>query len=279
MSKSRWLSVALICSFVALPEISKAQIPDSTKKKAKAEAKAVKEEADDFMHDVLRAILGPNWNLFANGGVTTGQRYELQQAVPASNGEVALKSAAGFAVGLGGGVDVLLRTGFRVSYTYASRSMNFRTNNGNGSEALDINDVGTLKSNTIALEVMRYMLPSGAAITPYGTVGVQGTWWSLHEKSSLVTSNGATPFSINPLLSFGVQFKESKRWSVRLDATMGTGHNPFTGKTSFRSLEQGQTIDEPTSVARTDFRVAAVYHFGRPPMPKVPSVPAVLTHQ
>lgn len=271
MSKSRWLAVALICSLVALPRISKAQA-DSTRGQ-------VKEEAQDFVHDVLRAMLGPNWNLFANGGLTTGERYQLQQAVPASDGELALKSATGFEFGAGAGVDILLRTGFRIGYTYSSRNLNFKTNNGNGSDALNVNDVGTLKSNTIALEVMRYMLPSGAAITPYGTVGVQGTWWSLHEKSSLVTSNGATPFSVSPLFSFGVQFKASSKWSARVEAMLAGGHNPFTGEKSFRSREQGQTIDEPTSVARTDFRLAAVYHFGRPTMPKLPSAPATVTHQ
>ena len=272
MSKSRWLVLALICSLVALPTISKAQTRDSTKAQ-------LKEHADDFVHDVLRAMLGPNWNLFANGGLTTGERYQLQQAANPSDGERALKSATGFEFGAGAGVDILLRTGFRIGYTFASRNLNFRTNNGNGSDALDIDDVGTLKSNTVALEVIRYMLPSGAAITPYGTVGVQGTWWSLHDKSSLVTNNGATPFSINPLLSFGVQFKASSKWSARLEAMLAPGHNPFTGNKSFRSLEAGQTIDEPSTVARTDFRVAGVYYFGRPKMPKLPSAPGTVTHQ
>jgi hypothetical protein len=118
----------------------------------------------------------------------------------------------------------------------------------------------------VALEVMRYMLPSGAAITPYGTLGIQGTWWALDEKSTIITSQGAsTQFSISPLFSFGVQFKASKDFSARLEATLSSGHNPFTGKRSYRALT-GTTIDEPTDVRRTDFRLAGVYHFGRPGM-------------
>jgi opacity protein-like surface antigen len=265
MSKSRWLLVASICSLVAVPTISKAQAPDSTK-----------EQAQDFVRDVLRALLGPNWNLFAHGGVTTDERFLLQQAVNPIDGERALQSATGFAIGGGAGVDILLRMGFRASYTFTSSDLNFRTDNGNGSNALNIDDVGTLKSHTVALEVMRYMLPSAAAITPYGTLGIRGTWWALHEKSPLVTSTGAsTPFSVSPLFSFGVQFKASHKWSGRLEATLSSGHNPFTGNKSFRSLA-GPVIDEPSSISRTDFRVAGVYHFGRR---KMPSASSALTHE
>ena len=149
--------------------------------------------------------------------------------------------------------------------------MNYRTDNGTGSDALNINDVGRLKSNTVSLEVMRYMLPSRAAITPYATLGIQGTWWSLSENSPLVASNGATPFSISPLFAFGMQFKAADHWSARLEANMMGGHNPFTGNKSFVSLA-GPAIDEPTDVQHTDFRLAGVYHFGRsktanPPTP------------
>src|SRR3954465_12197542 len=62
MSKPRWLVVASICSLVAMPALARAQAADSTK-----------EHAQDFVHDVLRALLGPNLNLFAHGGVTTSE--------------------------------------------------------------------------------------------------------------------------------------------------------------------------------------------------------------
>ena len=260
MPKSRWLVVALICSLVALPTISKAQAADSTK-----------EQAQDFVRDVLRALLGPNWNLFAHGGVTTTERFVLQQAVNQIGGERALQGATGFDIGGGAGVDILLRLGFRASYTFTSSELNFKTDNGNGSDALNINDVGTLRSHTVALEVIHYMLPPSAAITPYGTLGIQGTWWTLHAESPFVTSIGAsTPFGISPLLSFGVQGKASQKWSGRLEATLSSGHNPFTGHRSFRALA-GPTIDEPSSVGRTNFRLAGVYHFGRPKMPTAAS--------
>jgi opacity protein-like surface antigen len=256
MSNSRWLVAGLICSLVAMPTISSAQAPDSTK-----------EEAKDFVHDVLRGLLGPNRNLFVQGGFTRGDRFVLQQAANTIDGERSLQGSTGYNVGLGVGVDFLLRQGLRASYTFSSRNLNFKTNNGNGSDALDIDDVGTLKSHTATVELMRYMLPARAAFTPYGTLGVQGTWWVLDEKSLFVTSNGAgTPFSIGPLFSFGVQFKASHQWSGRLEAMLSSEHNPFTGNKSFRALS-GPTIDEPTNVNRTNYRLAVVYNLGKPGMP------------
>jgi opacity protein-like surface antigen len=256
MSKVRWLAVSLLCSLVALPTTSSAQARDS-----------VKADAEDFVHDVIRALIGPNWNVFGQGGFTTGHRFVLQHAANTLDGQRALQSATGFNLGAGAGVDILLRMGFRVNYSFTSSNLNFKTDDGNGSSALNIDDVGRLKTNTLSLEVMRYMLPSRAAITPYGTLGIQGTWWSLDEKSPLVTSSGAgTPFAIGPLFSFGVQVKAAEHWSGRAELALSSGHNPFTGNKSFRALS-GPTIDEPTSVNRTEYRIAGVYHFGKPTKP------------
>ena len=158
MLASRWLVIPCVCSLVAMPTISRAQASDSLKK-----------EADNFVHDVLRALLGPNWNLFAHGGFTTSDRFLLQQAVNPVDGQRALESSHGFNVGGGAGVDILLRMGFRATYTFTSSDLRFRTDNGNGSDALDVDDVGTLKTHAAALEVIRYMLPARAAFTCAGS--------------------------------------------------------------------------------------------------------------
>jgi hypothetical protein len=252
MSKSRWPLAALICSLVAMPTISRAQIPDTTK-----------QQAENFVHDVLGALLKPNWNGFVHGGLTRDDRFVLQRAANTIDGQRALRSSTGFNIGGGAGIDILLRMGLRASYIYQSSDLKFKTDDGTGSGLLDIDDVGTLKAHTATLEVMRYMLPARAAITPYGTLGIQGTWWVLDEKSALVSSSGAsTPFSGSPLFSFGVQFAAGEKLSGRLEATLSSGHNPFTGNNAFRALS-GPTIDEPTGVSRTDYRVALVYHFGK----------------
>jgi opacity protein-like surface antigen len=252
MSKSRWLKIALTSALVAPWTIANAQTSTTPK-----------EQAQDFMHDVLGALFSPNWNLFAHGGWATSDRFLLEQAANPADGQRSLESKNGYNVGLGAGVDILLRLGFRASYTFTSSQLKYRTDNGDGSDLLDIDDVGTLMAHTASLEVMRYMLPSRSAFTPYGTVGIQGTWWALDEKSPMVSSSGAsTQFSLSPLFAFGVQFKATEKWSGRLEASLAGGHNPFTGKNSFRGLA-GPNIDEPTSVGRTDFRFAAVYHFSR----------------
>jgi len=247
-------------SLFFIPTISNAQTPDSTKA-----------QAQDFVHDVLHGLLGPNWNLSAFGGFSTGDRFVLQQAANTVDGQRALQPATGYSVGAGAGVDILLRMGVRANYTFTSSNLNFKTDDGTGSNALNINDVGTLRSHTASLEIMRYMLPWRAAINPYGTLGIQGTWWVLDEKSALVRSNGTTPFALGPLFSFGVQVKATENLGARLDLSLASGRNPFTGNTSFRALS-GPTIDESSSTSRTEYRLAGVYHFGKsksatPPSP------------
>lgn len=240
-----------MCSIVATPIISKAQ-SDSTK-----------DQPTDFVRDVWRALFGPNWNLFAHGAMTTSDRWLLQQAANPAEGARSLQSATGWGVGAGAGVDILVHTGVRLDYTYGSSKLNFRTDNGDGSKALNIDNVGNLKSQTLAAELIHYMLPWRAAINPYGTIGIQGTWWTLDANSPFVTGIGAaTPFSLSPLFSFGVQVTGDEKFSARLEATLYGGHNPFTGNRSFRSLAGGTVLDEPTNVQQTDFRIAAVYHFG-----------------
>lgn len=263
MPNSRWLVVALACSLVVTPTISTAHAQDSARTQ-------LKDEPQDFTHDVLGALAGPHWNIFAHGGLSLADRFLVQQTVTPVAGQRALEGSTGYNVGGGVGVDILLRTGLRASYTFTSNNLKFRTDNGDGSTNLDVSDVGTLKSHTASLEIVHFMLPTRATINPYGTLGVQGTWWKLDQKSPLVTSNGAsTPFGVSPLFSFGVQFRASDHFSGRLEGALSGGHNPFAGNKAFHS-PSGLTIDEPSGISRTDFRVAAVYHFSAPQMPKAP---------
>jgi hypothetical protein len=265
MSKPHWLVVALICSFVATPTISNAQAADSTRNR-------LKEDPEDFVRDVLRSLLGPNWNTFVHGGFTTTNRFLLQVVNPI-DGQRALESSTGYNLGLGAGVDILLRMGFRGSYTFTSNTLNFRTDNGDGSTGLNMDDVGTIKTHSAVLEVMRYMLPTGARINPYGTLGFKGMWWALSSNSPIIQSSGAgSPFSFGPLASFGVQFKATDKWSGRLEGSVSSGSNPFTGGTSYRALG-GLTVDKPTGVSHTDYRFAAVYHFSKDKQPIAVSSP------
>jgi hypothetical protein len=240
------------CVLVAVPVKSSAQ---------------TKEDAEDFVEDVLWGIFGPNQNLFIHGGASTNGRFVLQSPVGSGGGQRALRGDDAFSVGAGVGVDILLRTGSRLTYTYTHSDLVFRTDNGDDSHALDMNDIGELRSHAVSLEVMRYMLPARADITPYATAGIVGAWWVLDEESDMVVpSGGSTQFRPGGLATFGLQGKLNDHVSARLEGSFASVRNPFTGNESFRALG-GTTLDEPTRVGKNDFRVIVVYHFSRPDLP------------
>lgn len=247
MHKLRSVTVALLVLGAAAPASAHAQLKD---------------EAEDFMRDVVMHIFGPHWTVFANGGASTNGRFMLQ--APAVGGERQLRSESGWNVGGGAEVDVLLHIGLRLGYTFSSRDLEFRTDNGDGSENLDIDDLGKLRSHMASVEIMRYMLPLQAAINPYGGLGLQGTWWNLDRNSVLIDKgSGSTQFRWGGIATFGMLFRFTKAFGMRLEASPASVGNPFTGRHSFRAFG-GPTIDEPTRVNQTDYRIAFSYTFSPP---------------
>jgi hypothetical protein len=221
-------------------------------------------EGEDFVRDVLAKVFGPNWNIFAHAGPSTSGRFLLQGAVGPNFGQRALRADDSFHLGGGVGVDLLPRVGFRLSYTYTNSDLVFRTDDGDGSETFDADDGGSMKTHLVAMELIRYMLPARVFITPYGSAGLVGAWWMLDQESAMITpSGGATQFRVGALASFGLQMRLAGGLHTRLEVTSASVRNPFTGSESFRALG-GDTIDEPGRVNKTDFRVAAIYSFGRP---------------
>jgi hypothetical protein len=230
-----------------------------------------KEETEDFVQDVIGALFTSSWNVYFHGGAATHGRYLLQRmAVPVS-GERSLRSEDAFTIGLGAGVDFLLRSAFRMSYTFSSSDLMFRTDDGDGSEQLDIENTGTLQRHVAAVEVVRYMFPARSVVTPYGSAGLVGAWWVLDETSPLVApEGGSTQFRIGALATFGLQIQLSGHTGARFEVATSSVRNPFTGNESYRA-QGGVTIDEPTRVSQTDFRLGAVYYFGRPALPRLPA--------
>src|SRR5438128_675013 len=110
MSKLRWLLPAVVCFVGAMPTTSNAQ---------------TKKDPDDFIHDILGAMLKPNWNAFLHGGFATSDRYLLQRAPNPLDGERSLRSTIGFNFGGGAGVDILMHVGFRASYTFTQNDLEF----------------------------------------------------------------------------------------------------------------------------------------------------------
>lgn len=228
-------------------------------------------ETEDFVQDVIGALFRPNWNLYMNGGAATHGRFLLQRMATPVAGERSLRSEDAFTIGVGAGVDFLLRSAFRVSYTFSESDLEFHTDDGDGSEQFDVGDLGLLQRHVAAVEVLRYMFPARSAITPYGSAGLAAAWWLLEDSSPLATpTGGSSQFRLGALATFGLQVQLTPYSGARFEVATSSIRNPFTGSDSYRA-QGGMTIDEPTRVSQTDFRLAAVYYFAGPERPRLPA--------
>jgi hypothetical protein len=230
-------------------------------------ASAQRAPADsNFVKMLFSALFSPNWTVYANAGAATSGRMLLQTV---TGGQRSLRAEPGFTAGGGAGVDLLPRAGFRINYAYAKHNLEFRDDNGTGSSALDLDDIGSMNRNTVSLEGVTYMFPHEMPVTPYATLGVLGTWWSLNQDgTAIVTAGGETQFTWGALASLGLQFRLNRSWAMRTEWSGGGLGNPFTGKRSFRATS-GVSIDEPTRVDFNDYRFVVAYSFGKKatPMP------------
>jgi hypothetical protein len=247
MRKLTWLVTGLLCLNVAMPPGAAAQQEE-------------KENPEDFGKDVLAHLLGPNWNVFLQGGVSMGSRFLLQRPAIGVGGEQSVETGTGWNIGVGGGGDYLVRQGYRLYYLYSNNKINFRTNNGDGSSNLDIDTNAKLHSNTLGIELIRYLLPSSATISPYGTLGISGTWWGLDSSPLVQAVGGSSQFRVGASVAFGVQVRQWEQFGVRLEASSLTIGNPFTGKNSFRTVG-ALPFDEPSGIGRWDYRLGGVYYF------------------
>jgi hypothetical protein len=253
--RTQWLVTALLCSAVMVPAKLAAQEIDREK---------VKAEVKEDVKEAVKSIFGPHWKLFVHGGLSSQGRMVVQRSpiILPPNGERALNGDQSYNFGGGAAVDFLVHVGLRVSYTYSSMDLAFREDDGNGSRALDVDNVGRLRSHIAALEFVRYMFPHVVKVSPYASLGLVGSWWVLHQETEMVQpTGGSTQFRMGAIGSFGIRAKLNRRVDVRLEAASATVQNPFTGRSSFRAFG-GTTIDEPTRIPRTDFRLALSYGFG-----------------
>ena len=253
MRKLLSLAGALGCWLALAPNFSAAQ------------QTANKEKTEEYVKDALWGLFGPNWNLSVHGGFSNTGRFLLQRAdIAGVSVERALSSESGWNVGGSIGVDILLRVGARLNYTYGSADLAFDTDDGNGSTGGDLDDLGRIQTHLASIELLRYLLPSRAAITPYGGAGFVATWWVFDQNHSIVQApGGTTQFRVGAMAILGLQVKLSDHWDVRAEATTANVRNPFTGGESYTALG-GSTIDEPTRVSKRDFKLAFMYNWSKP---------------
>jgi hypothetical protein len=255
MNKPTCCFLALLTAFIIAPASAQAQR---------------KEAAEDFVKDVVGSLFGPNWNVSVHGGTANHGRFMLQRAAGGDGSEErALQGDGGFNVGIGAGVDILLRTGLRLGYTYSESDLAFRTDDGDGSSGLDVDDVAKLLTHSATFEIIRYLLPSQATLTPYASVGVAGVWYNLNDVATALRTSDDTQFRTAGLASVGFKVKVTDHVAVRMEGASSSVRNPFSGHDSYR-IASGVTVDEPARVSQRELRFIAVYNFGKPDMPDLP---------
>ena len=73
---------------------------------------------------------------------------------------------------------------------------------------LDSDDLGKLKSNVAALDVVHYFVGSRSLIAPYAGAGVAGVWSALGpEGPALITPGGSQQFHFGINANVGVQVR------------------------------------------------------------------------
>ena len=229
---------------------------------------------DSYVTDMVSSLTDASrWSLSANLGTNRYSTF-LMQNVP--GGERALRGDSHLGWGLAAGYDITDKLGVRLGWTYTNSNMQFKDYSGSGSDLLDSDDLGKLKSNIAALDVVHYFVGSRSLIAPYAGAGVAGVWSALGpEGPQLITPGGSQQFLLGINANVGVQVRIIPQWFGRVEwNTMGT-RNPFTGNRSYKSTV-GDTFDEPSRINKTEWRFAATYYFGEPDVQ--PAVTAAKTH-
>lgn len=214
----------------------------------------------------------PNWTVELYVGLANQSRF-LLQALPDDFDDFdgitpqrELRADNSFSWGGSVAATILPRTSVRLAFTRTSTDLEYEDDTGTGSDIFDVDDVAELASNVLSLEVIRTLFPARARLTPYGGLGIALTWWNLDEESLLpliVAGDGDdTQFRFAGVAVLGMQYRPARRWAIRLEATTFKIGNPFTGDESYIPVT-GFTIDEPSHVRQTHFRLAAAYTFGR----------------
>jgi len=160
-------------------------------------------------------------------------------------------------------IDILTLMALRLGYTYAKSDLVYRTDAGTGSEFLDTGTLADMHSNSVYLAVTRYIVPLVAKWSPYASVGIQGTWFSVNDNIEIIAPDGSTQWRFGALANFGLKYRATDRFDLNAEYSVATLRNPFSGRSSFNALT-GVTVDEPTRVRSSDWRLMASYYFGKP---------------
>jgi outer membrane protein W len=217
---------------------------------------------DTLATSMMHMIMDPaRWHVSLQGAASHNGTFLSQHT---NDGDVAIRTSVAPSLGGGGGFDINDNTNLRLGYTYTPSKLRYRDWNGTGSNALNISNIGNLTNNVVSFEAQHYFVGSRSLVSPYAGVGLAGVWSHLSPENQnlLTTPGGSQKFGWAPTANFGAQVRLTSEFYSRLEwATMGMP-NPFDGNRAFRS-PLGVTYDQPSRVSKQEWRVAAVYYFGK----------------
>ena len=229
---------------------------------AAAPAGAQNTTNDAYVTDMVSSLTDASrWSLSANVATNRYGTFLMQNV---EGGERALRGDGHFGWGLAAGYDISDKLGLRLGWSYTNTNMQFKDYSGTGSEFLDSDDLGKLKSNIAALDVVHYFVGSRSLIAPYAGAGVAGVWSALGpEGPTLITPGGSQQFHFGITANVGAQIRIIPQLFARAEWNSMGSRNPFNGNRSYKT-SVGDTFDEPSRVSKTEWRFAAAYYFGEP---------------
>ena len=183
-----------------------------------------------------------------NGGVATFSRF-LEQRIDGGERELTAETSPTVSVAVG--YQPWEKAAIRISGSFVPAKLEYKTDVGNGSTALDASDLGKINVVTLGVEVVRFVsLPVGP-FRPYGSAGVLGSMWTMDTESLTpgeVAPQGDGLLRLGAITRAGLQISATPQLSLRLEINSLTTGSPFDGKDSFR-LVDGETVFDESEVA------------------------------
>lgn len=185
------------------------------------------------------------FSIEVNGGAAKFSRF-LEQRILGGDRELTAEPAPTVSVAVG--YQPWEKAAFRLSGSFVPANLEFKTDIGDGSTALDAADVGKITVFTLGVEVVRFVsLPFGP-FRPYGSAGVLASMWGMDTESvgaGEVVPQGDGQVRLGAITRAGLQISATPQLSLRLEINSISTGNPFDGEDSYRVVEGATVFDEP----------------------------------
>jgi opacity protein-like surface antigen len=135
----------------------------------------------------------------------------------------------------------------RVGADWTGTEIEYRDDSAVESDELDEEGLADLNLIVAQLAIVRHLMPKGARVSPYFTLGVNVAVWALDEEpDGDVGATEETQVRFGATTGIGARFAASPRMGIRIEIDRATVGNPFDGDSAYRVA--GDTFDEPSTV-------------------------------